>query len=166
MEKSQSITTAQQTPTEPSAQSSWVSLAFINPDELDAKKWRRIAELLKPALDGCADTDLIDILHQVKRGEATLWGLVDSDRVLLGAIVCAVLQYATGYTVLHVKACAIDTPRAVGANRRAVAKQLEQIAEFAECDAVRIVGRPGWGKALPDYVEVHRTWDKIIRRES
>ena len=144
--------------------SSWVDLRHCDPAGLNSQGWRDVAVALKPAIDRSCEMDLVKTLRSVKEHDSALWLLHTQRDELVGAIVCNVLEFQSGYKVLLVQSCATAGANITWDNGREIIRHFEDVAVFSECDAVRIVGRKGWGRLLPDYTEVSRTFDKVVRK--
>lgn len=154
--------TQRATQIESSAPSSWVEAFPADPSKIELDQWLRIASILKAATVGRPDCDVVQTLKDVKDQLAVLWLLVDSGRTLRGAMVTRMVMFTTGYSVLVLQLVALDNHTVTPENMREVVVRLEEFARNGGMDAIRIVGRKGWGKIFPDFVEVERTFDKII----
>ncbi len=108
--------------------------------------------------------DLVKTLRSVKDYDSALWLLLSPQDELVGAVVCNVLEFQSGYKVLLVQSGANAGAKISWANMRAVIRHFEDIAVASDCDAVRIVGRKGWGRVYSDFTEVSRTFDKVVRK--
>lgn len=96
--------------------------------------------------------------------EAIFWGLF-FDKLLRGVLVTRMIEYVNGYKVLLLQAAASDKQVHIGTDlMEDLLQYFEDWAEFNECDAIRISGRKGWGRVLPGFHEVERTYDKPLSK--
>lgn len=138
--------TASQPPIAPSASSSSGETILVDPAALTAPVWAECVRFLAPAIarsDG--ESTEASVLLDVARERAQLWRIVRDDRVV-GAIVTSIVVYGSGRRVLLIQFA--------GGELEDVAPSVQRLEEFAAatfCDAVKIYGRKGWAKVLPEY---------------
>lgn len=138
---------------------------IVNPRALSAMVFDSVYRpLLQQVCERWADLSLEEMVESIKHEEDHLWALVDKSAEIHGCLVTRVVKYATGYEVMLVHTAATtkgwnSTPE----DMRRVVYCLEHIAEALGCDAIRIVGRPGWSKILTDFKEVQRVFDKPLK---
>ena len=119
-------------------------LACVDPFEVHAV-WPHVSLLILSAIRRGGLSSFAAIEHNVLAGKALLW-LASAD----GAI------HAAAVTELHRtewrKICVIvacggrQMRRWIG-----LIKKIEEFARAEKCSAVRILGREGWSRVLPDY---------------
>lgn len=155
--------TRPQTQTEPSERCSWVELVYCEGSELSQDEWIRMATILKRATSRTPDAHLPSILQDVANRDAQLWALIDSENAVVGGVVTQIVEVATGYTYMEIVACATENTMVEHESMREILSRLENVAHAMNCDAIRIVGRKGWGRIFSDFKEVNRVFDKVIR---
>lgn len=119
---------------------------------------------MKPAVTFTAELDLVEVLKSVRSYDSALWLFVDCGENTVGAVICKVLEYPTGYKVFLVLAGASGGTRISRGNFRAILDHLEIVADKSGCDAIRICGREGWGRIFPEFTRVSSTFDKVIKK--
>ena len=159
--------TLSRTQTEPSEQCLWVDAGPVNAEELDEEEIEWFESLLRRASNLTSDVDSSHYIRDALAGHCALWSIDTEDGVRVGAMTTRVVQFETGYTVLTIQLCAVEPglPRIPNECIESILKRIERSAALIGCDAVRIPGRPGkdWGEVASGYVEVERTFDKVLR---
>lgn len=161
-----STTTANQIPTELSAQCSWVEIRYPDVEELNESEWVRIGEILERVTSRDPETCLASVIQSIRDRESQLWCLVDPDEDLIGVLVTKVLEFDTGYSSLLIHLAALDVGTRIElACWREVILHIEGVARMLGCDSVRIYGRKGWGAVLPNYTETHRVFEMCLQEK-
>jgi hypothetical protein len=110
-----------------------------------APVWPLVSHLIRAAMRKGRISDFADVERAVLEGEALLWVVADP-RTLWAAAVTQ-LGYVAGEKLCTIVAC--------GGRERgrwlALKSALEAYAKAEGCAAIRIFGRRGWARALPDY---------------
>ena len=159
-----STTTVNPRQTDNSELFSSVELKYPEIEFFDGPDWIRVAKILKRAVSGYPDTDLVSIMKDVQTGDAQLWCVVDDSGDLVGAVVTRVSEFETGLISLTVQLAALE--RGVRIPRESMQEMivhLEGVGRMLGCDTVRITGRKGWGAILEGYKEIHRTYENTIQ---
>jgi len=156
--------TLSRTPIERSELYSSVEITPCSVDKFDEEDWSRAAELLEHAVSRYSDVDMFAILSDVADGTAQLWAITDEAGYGIGAMVTRVVEYPSEYTVFMIQLCGTEGGRMTPEAMQTATGHLEEVARHLGCDAVRICGRKGWGRILQGYVEVERTFDKVLRK--
>ena len=119
--------------------------AICVPPDHAGQVWPQVESLLRTAMERGGITEFADVKSRVLRGEALLWLAWDGK-----AIMAAVVTELT--TVNGEKFCTIT---ACGGNEHRrwidLIEKLENHARDEGCKAIRIWGRPGWKRVLPEY---------------
>jgi len=119
-------------------------LICIDPARID-EFWPHVAPLIKAAMVRGAITDVAEVIDAVLAGRALVW--IAWNGVTIRA--AAVTQLST---VHHARFCTIV---ACGGEHRhewlPLIAGLERYAKSENCIAIRIFGRRGWERLLPDY---------------
>ena len=159
-----STTTVNPIRTENSEPCSWVEVKMPEVETLDGAEWLRIGKILKRVAARDPETDLVDVMREVKNGDAQLWCLVDPENELVGAIVTRVLEFSTKYRsfLIHLAATEQGTNIELECWRE-VMDHLEGVGRMLGCDSIRVIGRKGWGKVLTDYTESARIFEKRLQ---
>jgi hypothetical protein len=116
----------------------------VAPDRI-AAIWPHVAPWLTAAADRCGDWTADALRELLLRGEALLWVLWDG-QALCAACVTEAVGVPRG-RILRVLACG-------GRRLRNWVEALAPIEAYARdlgCRAIRIEGRRGWQRVLPDY---------------
>lgn len=158
--------TLSRTKTELLERCSSVSIVPVDPEDLDADEMSRVEEILGRVTSRGPEVRPEHVIEEWKRNDAALWLVIDDDNLVQGILVTAMYEFPTGYSVLQLKMVAVDHKFVMTWDAmRSVVDELESVAADFDCDAVRISGRKGWGRLLDGYVEVERTFDKVVRRD-
>lgn len=126
----------------------------IDPEHVH-RVWPSVTALIEDAMErGGGDFDLVQ--RDTLNGEKLLWIAIDEQRIWAAAI-----------TGLHVekdeKFCCIWSCGGVERERWLPLKsKVEQFAKDEGCKYVRIYGRKGWNRELPDYKLMHTVLEKRL----
>jgi hypothetical protein len=119
-------------------------LLCIAPDQV-AQFWPFVAPLIKAAMEKGRLSDYADVEHSVRNGSALLWTAWDGERIKAAAV--TELGKANGEKFCTIVACG-------GSDRGQwlhLLAGLEAYGKAEGCAAMRIYGRRGWLKLLPEY---------------
>ena len=98
------------------------------------------------AIERIGLSDLQDVVSDVLSGRSLLWLAVDDCGVIHGAGVTELVREPTGTVCVIVAWGADDQKRCAP-----LLTTIEQFARDECCKSVRIIGRDGWSRVLPDY---------------
>ncbi len=158
--------TASQPQIEASPEQSSVEAKLLNADELHPSGWSAFAKLIEPVMRHTADYTVENVLANVKSGDMQGWAIVDMDReICIGAIATRLSTFESGLEACTVVAAATAKTKLRYADWRAIIAQIEDFARFNDCDIVRIAGRAGWSKILPEYTTSYVCIEKCIREK-
>lgn len=118
-------------------------LCCVDPKEVH-KIWLQARPLIKAAIEQTGLSEFSDIEHDVLAGDQLLW-LAISDHIEAAAVTH--LVKTSGNLVLIITACS-------GHQRERwlpLRHRIESYAKQEGCKLVRLYGRKGWQRALPDY---------------
>jgi len=117
--------------------------------------WPHVASLIRAAMEKGRLSSFTDVEHAVRNGNALLWLAWNGETVKAAAV--TELTQANGETFCTIVAC--------GGHDRAqwlpLLAELEAYGKAQGCAAMRIYGRRGWRKLLPEY----RTTRVLLERE-
>jgi hypothetical protein len=109
--------------------------------------WPHVAPLIKAAMVRGAITDFAEVEAAVLAGRALVWIAWNGTSIKAAAV--------TQLSTVHdARFCTIVACGAAGADRDAwlpLLASLERYAKSENCQAIRIFGRRGWERLLPDY---------------
>lgn len=122
-------------------------LICVAPDRLN-EVWPHAASLIERAFwTGIGDDDVATVKADLDRGDALLWVVWDGTK-LLAAATTKLVKVPTK------KLCVITACAGSSIERwKHFIVKLERYAMDEHCDALRIMGRPGWKAILPGYRE-------------
>jgi hypothetical protein len=107
--------------------------------------WPHVASLIKAAMEKGRLSSFTDVEHAVRSGNALLWLAWNGEKIKAAAV--TELGIANGETFCTIVAC--------GGHDRSqwlpLIAGLEAYAKAQGCAAMRIYGRRGWRKLLPEY---------------
>jgi len=107
--------------------------------------WPHVASLIKAAMEKGRLSSFTDVEHSVRDGRALLWLAWNGETIKAAAV--TELSRANGETFCTIVAC--------GGHDRShwlpLIAGLEAYGKAQGCAAMRIYGRRGWRKLLPDY---------------
>lgn len=138
--------------------SSKARVLAIPPDGVE-----RVEHLVEPLLTKATartpKIDAADFLRQCRQSAMQLWVILD-DVDVMAAMVTQLTDWDAGW-----RACQVIC---LGGHSMArwsdvAIRELEAYAVAEDCDALELVGRPGWGRIFPDFVEVERVYSKGVR---
>ena len=117
--------------------------------------WPHAAALIKAAMEKGRLSSYADVEHAVRNGNALLWLAWNGEKIKAAAV--TELGIANGEKFCTIVAC--------GGHERAqwlpLIAGLEAYGRTQGCAAMRIYGRRGWRKLLPDY----RTTRVLLEKE-
>ena len=142
---------------ESSESSSRVELVAI-PDLMVESVWLLAEPFLAKATARTSKVSTSDFLDLLIGGHMQLWLIWTHDRELLAALVTEIVTFRNGWKVAKVVCLG---GRQLDRWRHLMPK-LESWARDESCDALEIIGRPGWGKIFQDYREIERTFAKEL----
>lgn len=110
--------------------------------------WPLVEPLIIKAFESCQGDDSPEIVRQdLNRGKALLWVIL-GDKDILAAVTTKIVTTTTK------KLCVVTACAGREMNRWIhFLGQVELYAASQDCDCVRVMGRKGWKRALPDYSE-------------
>lgn len=121
-------------------------LVLIPPDHV-ARIWDKAGALIASAMHKTQLSDLEILKRQLHSGQALLWVAVDAPTFTVKATAATQVAIVNGHKYCTIIAC--------GGNGRAdwlpLIHGLEDYARAQHCEAMRIFGRKGWSRVLPDY---------------
>ena len=114
--------------------------------------WVAFAKLIAPVMKYTADYTVENVIDNVKRFDMQGWVIADEDLGAVGAIATRISTFESGLEVCTVVAAATTGDRPLRYEEwRSIIKTIEEFAKYHGCDIVRIAGRAGWAKVLPEY---------------
>ncbi len=131
-----------------------VDLVCVHPLDI-VKVWPLARGLIKSAIDRTGLSEFEQVERQVMSGDQLLW-LALSDHVEAAATTH--LVKTSGRPILIVTACAgTQRERWIGLRQK-----VEAYARAEGCSRVRLYGRRGWERVLPDYRVEYVIMDKEL----
>ncbi len=120
--------------------------------------WPRVRGLVESTFwrgrsEGDIDTVFADLMHQ----RALLW-IVWDGRKILAALVTKLIRESQGLVCLITACAGIELRR-----WKHVISDIEAFAKAEGCFCVRMEGRRGWKRILPDYQEAWFIFEKILK---
>ena len=119
-------------------------LICIDPARID-EFWPHVSPLIRAAMERGAITDFGDVADAVLAGRALVWIAWDGTSIKAAAV--TQLSTVGGARFCTIVACS-------GSNRSEwlpLLAGLERYAKAENCKAMRIFGRRGWERLIPDY---------------
>ncbi len=114
-----------------------------------------VAQMLREAMEN-GSGDFADIEGPVLAGDRLLWLALDEERIWAAAV--------TGLHVEHEHKFAVIW--ACGGHEKhrwlALKDELEKFAKAEGCECIRVYGRRGWARELPDYRLIQITLEKRL----
>jgi hypothetical protein len=121
--------------------------------------WPHVASLIKAAMEKGRLSSYADVEHAVRNGKALLWLAWNGERIKAAAV--TELTYANGEKFCTIVAC--------GGHERSqwlpLIAGLEAYGRTQGCAAMRIYGRRGWRKLLPEYRTTRVLLEKELTRK-
>jgi hypothetical protein len=121
--------------------------------------WPHVASLIKAAMEKGRLSSFADVEHSVRSGRALLWLAWNGETVKAAAV--TELGLANGETFCTIVAC--------GGRDRAqwlpLLAGIEAYGRAQGCAAMRIYGRRGWRKLLPEYRTTRVLLEKELTRK-
>ena len=122
--------------------------------------WPHVASLIRAAMEKGRLSSYAEVEHAVRNGNALLWLAWNGETVKAAAV--TELAHANGETFCTIVAC--------GGHDRShwlpLIAGLEAYGKAQGCAAMRIYGRRGWRKLLPDYRTTRVLLEKPLVRNS
>ncbi len=118
--------------------------------------WPLARQFIKTAMEHADFGPFSVVEHDVFNGDALLW-LAWIDPIIQAAAVTQVSQSAKGKVCTIVACGGSDHPQWIG-----LLGQLEAYAKSLECKTMRLIGRRGWRRVLPDYAITKVILEKAI----
>ena len=122
--------------------------------------WPHVASLIKAAMEKGRLSSFTDVEHSVRDGRALLWLAWNGETIKAAAV--TELSRANGETFCTIVAC--------GGHDRSqwlhLIEGLEAYGKTQGCAAMRIYGRRGWLKLLPEYRTTRVLLEKPLVRNS
>ncbi len=122
--------------------------------------WPHVASLIKAAMEKGRLSSYADVEHAVRNGTALLWLAWNGEKIKAAAV--TELTYANGEKFCTIVAC--------GGHERSqwlpLIAGLEAYGRTQGCAAMRIYGRRGWRKLLPEYRTTRVLLEKELTRSS
>lgn len=138
--------------------SGWRLLAeavCINPKQIEPF-WEKAAPWIKSAMERGDLGTFADVEGDVLSGGALLW-LVWEDPIVLGACVTQIITQSDR-KICMIVACGGEDARLWVH----LVKKIEDYAKTEGCELMRIVGRKGWLRVLPDYQESRVILERLL----
>lgn len=101
--------------------------------------WPSVYPLLKNTADTHLDVD--DVYYRLENGDWTLW-ISKVEGIIVSAAVTSFIHYPK-YTAFRIILCAGS-----GTNWADATEYLEEVAKHNGCEALEVLGRKGWERAL------------------
>jgi hypothetical protein len=111
----------------------------------------RIAEALRR---GGGGTQVEEVRRDLEQGLALLWVALEGAGLIIGVAVTMLVSGSAG------KRCELVAFAGELERCRDMLPVLERYAAAEGCGAMRVIGRPGWRRALPGYAEPFVTLEK------
>ena len=130
-----------------------IDLVCVDPKRIE-EVWPHARELIRSAIDYTELSDFSDIENEVLYGDQLLW-LAWDGKSIEAAATTKIIK-VNNRKILILVACA-------GHNRNSwmpLREKIEQYGKDEACDRVRLFGRKGWERALPDYHVEHVIMEK------
>lgn len=126
------------------------------PPGLAHETWPKVAPVLKAAMLKTNLSHSADLEEQVLRGDGLIWLAIENSEIQ--AVATTILQKTDTNLVCVITACAgHGLPQWLP-----LLRQIEDWARFEGAACVRIYGRRGWVRALPDYRETNIVIEKAL----
>lgn len=132
-------------------------LICVPPDQA-ASMWPHVEAFIAEALQtGLSDDSLDDVRRSVLGGQSILWIIWGDENRLMCAGTTLIRQTARG------KICIMTTLAGREMGRwRELGPVVEKYAKEEGCAFMRLYGRAGWARVLPDYDESWRVLEKRL----
>ena len=131
-------------------------LLCIDPQQV-AQFWLYVGPLIKSAMEKGRLSDYADVEHSVRNGSALLWIAWNGEKIKAAAV--TELGQANGEKFCTIVAC--------GGSERGrwlhLLAGLEAYGKAEGCVAMRVYGRRGWLKLLPEYRATRVLLEKKLR---
>lgn len=101
---------------------------------------------IKAAVDKAGMVDFEPVVEKVRAGDSLLWVAVENEKRIRGAGITELIVEPAGKVCVIVAWGSDDQKRCAP-----LLETIEQFARDERCIAVRLYGRPGWMRRLPDY---------------
>lgn len=117
--------------------------------------WQHAGSYIRQAVER-GMTDFAKVEAEVLSGRRQLWLVLDGKTIVGAAVTRLVTDGACEIT-------ALGTDPGAGHNHFHLIDRIEDFARAEGCDAVRIIGRPGWQRALPGYAPKAVILERALR---
>ena len=135
----------------------------MRPESLDPQGWTNIAAFLAPAVALQNEVNGMDLMREVARGEAQLWGIVDDiTQEPKGAMITQIVEFQSGLRACVVRMAGTAETNVDWESMRSVIQTVEYFAVDNHCDVVRVPGRRGWGRVFSDYEVAYVVHEKRL----
>jgi hypothetical protein len=125
-------------------------LICIDPARV-ADFWPHVAPLIRAAMVRGRITDFTEVARAVFAGDALVWIAWDNDAGAIRAAAVTQLSAVDGTRFCTVVACGAPGSSGDRSDWLPLLAGLERYARQENCKAIRIFGRRGWERVLPDY---------------
>lgn len=126
-------------------------LICVDPAEVE-NVWPHVEKLIGAAIDRVDFSNFRDVESEVYRGGALLWIAWDGERIRAAAV-----------TAINNRVCEIVACGGRGLREWIhLIKDLENYAREENCERMRIIGRTGWKRVLPDYKQSCVVLERLI----
>jgi len=132
---------------------------IINKESIN-EYWPRCRDILEKAFRGKVHADCVDDYYDLlKIGHLQLW-IAQADDIVGAAV--TVIEQGSKAKICTILSCAGDNLE------KWIALLDSNISEFArenDCDAIEYIGRKGFTRFVPEYVEDGRIYVKLLKGE-
>lgn len=132
-------------------------MLVLVPPDLIGGLWPHVAPLLQIVFDKApADATMESLRSDLLRGDQRLWIVIRDARIIAAAT--TEIRTAPSGNVCQITTCVGDNM----ANWRKFLPEMERYAKTQGCRVMRVEGRRGWRRVLPDYHEPWITLEKEL----
>ena len=117
---------------------------------MTGEAWDAFGKLIEPVMQHTADYTVQNVVDNVRSGDMQGWAIVE-DEQCVGAIATRVCTFESGLVACTVVAAGTSKTKFSYSDWRGIIATIEGFAKHNGCDIVRIAGRAGWAKVLPEY---------------
>lgn len=133
------------------------SLAYVPQADID-EWWPRIEPILRRAIDRVeSDLSLSELYQRAKAGNILLWVAID-DGILTAAMATTEIVINGERTAFILAMSGIGEGKWI----EPLLAELERLALLTGIKRIRLSGRKGWARALPDYRIASIVLEKIL----
>ncbi len=134
-----------------------VEFVAIGPGDI-GQLWKLAEKHIDLATKLTEKIDTQDIEQKCLLGDMQLWLAVDEHHIY-AALITEILTYVSGWKVVRMLACGGDNMQLW---KDELDRTITKFARDERCDAVEIIGRAGWGRVYPEYIEIERVFSKPL----